>query len=73
MAPASPITGLPSSGSVGLPPTEFEGQQTERQAPRVVNIQIESDSGVVSADWVRNKLLPSINEAAGDGLVIQGV
>jgi len=71
VAPASPITGLPSSSASNLPPTEFE-QQAERQAPRVVNIQIESDSGFVSASWVRDKLLPTISEAAGDGVIVKG-
>ena len=45
-------------------------QQT--QQPRNVNISIESDSGMVSTQWVRDTLMPRINDAIGDGVVLRG-
>lgn len=68
---ASPATGLPTSAAADLPPTAIE-QATQAPQPRIVNVQIISDSGVVSTDWIRDQLLPKIEEASGDGVVIRG-
>lgn len=35
---------------------------------RQVTLIVQSDSGMVSMDWVRNQLAPVMNEAAGDGV-----
>ena len=37
---------------------------------RQINITIESDTGVVSTAWIRDQLIPGINEAIGDGFAI---
>lgn len=36
--------------------------------PRNINVTIESDSGMVSTEWIRDKLIPGLNEAVGDGV-----
>lgn len=65
---ASPNTGLPTADSSNLAaPTLPQSAQASAQ-PRNVNITIESESGVFSADWIRDSLIPSINEATGDGV-----
>ncbi|MCK7495183.1 MAG: hypothetical protein MZW92_31880 [Comamonadaceae bacterium] len=49
------------------PPTLPASQQAST-TPRNVNITIESDTGMVSTDWIRDKLIPGLNEAVGDGV-----
>ena len=35
---------------------------------RNVTLIVQSDSGMVSMEWVRNQLAPVVNEAIGDGV-----
>ncbi len=58
---ANPNTGQPTA-PIGLP------DPSSRSPARNINLTIESDSGVVSTSWVRDTLIPSINEALGDGV-----
>lgn len=51
------------------PPPAMTTQEPARE-PRVVHIQLEG-SGVVSDEWIRNTLIPAINDAIGDGVTIQ--
>jgi hypothetical protein len=39
--------------------------------PRNINITIASDSGMVSTEWLRNTLIPGLNEAVGDGVTLR--
>lgn len=71
--PANPNTGLPvgtPGGNVGLPSDGLPPPPASAAAPiqRIVNITIKSDSGMVSMDWVRDRLMPGLNEAIGDGV-----
>ena len=70
-APAMPS--IPASAGAGAPGTDTPTLPQSAQAagtPRDIAIRIDSDAGVVSTEWVRDKLIPSINEAVGDGVVI---
>jgi len=40
------------------------------QQPRTINLTVESDSGMVSLEWLRNRFAPVLNEALGDGLTL---
>lgn len=62
-APALPTPGTPST------PTLPVGQQPEIRE-RSVSIVLDSDRGVVSTEWVRDQLIPTINDAIGDGVVL---
>ena len=42
----------------------------QNQQPQQLFFTVESDSGVVSMEWVRDSLFPSINEALGDGVTL---
>lgn len=68
-----------SVGSTGLPDTGRSpaGVQEAPSLPmssssggpqRNVVIRVEGDNGMVSMDWVRNKLAPAMQDAAGDGV-----
>ena len=64
-------TGLPSGGmpSGAIPEAPTLPQASNSGGPqRNVVIRVEGDNGMVSMDWVRNKLAPAIQEAAGDGV-----
>jgi len=37
---------------------------------RNVTVMVQSDSGVVSTQWIRDQLIPSINDALGDGVTL---
>lgn len=65
---ANPSTGQPTGtpgGDVG-PPGPLSATQPGAGAPRTIFVNIEG-SGVVSQEWVRDSLIPSLNEAVGDG------
>jgi len=64
---ANPGTGLPAQ-----PFENFPGQAQASRSSPTINLTIESDSGVVSTEWVRDKLLPRINEAIDDGVPVRG-
>ena len=73
---ANPGTGLPqapgsASGlpSDGLPPPP--NSAAAAAGPRNVTVNIKSDSGMVSMEWVRDRLIPGLNEAVGDGVRLQ--
>lgn len=70
--PANPGGGFPDPTDVSRPEPVAPSlpQQVQAPTPRNVNITIESESGVFSADWIRDSLIPSINEATGDGVNI---
>lgn len=64
-------TGLPSGGmpSGAIPEAPTLPQASNSGGPqRNVVIRVEGDNGMVSMDWVRNKLAPAMQEAAGDGV-----
>lgn len=61
-------TGLPSAPSGYQEPPMLPASSSAATPARNVVIQVESDSGMVSMDWVRNKLAPAMQEAAGDGV-----
>lgn len=44
---------------------------TQNTAPqRVVNISIQSESGLISDEYLRTKIIPMINDAVGDGVTL---
>lgn len=69
-------TSAPSIGGGGAIPTydasTVPSLSAEQAAPlaRNINVVVESDSGMVSTEWVRDKLFPSINDALGDGVTL---
>lgn len=63
---ANPSTGLPTDFGPGTSLSETAPASTERTEPRIVNITLRG-SGMVSTSWIRDELIPSINEAVGDG------
>lgn len=69
---ANPGTGIPEPAAAPTPiaPSLPQGAATGAAAARNVNITIESDSGMVSTEWVRDSLIPVLNEASGDGVSI---
>jgi hypothetical protein len=59
-------------GGRATPPVQNVPAQPTQQAlppPRIVNVTVESDSILTDA-WVRDNLIPTLNEAAGDGVTI---
>jgi len=60
-SPESMVPDLPAPTAPSLP-------QSQTAAPRNVNITIQSESGVFSAAWIRDNLIPGLNEAVGDGV-----
>lgn len=69
-------TSAPSIGGGSAIPTydasTVPSLSAEQAAPlaRNINVVVESDSGMVSTEWVRDKLFPSINDALGDGVTL---
>lgn len=62
-------TGLPSGAGASYGEAPMLPQSSSSTAPQKnVVIQVESDTGMVSMDWVRTKLAPAMQEAAGDGV-----
>ncbi|MEK9726207.1 MAG: hypothetical protein VW405_22335, partial [Rhodospirillaceae bacterium] len=70
--PTMPVgdTGLPSgAGPAGVQEAPMLPQASNSGGPqRNVVIRVEGDNGMVSMDWVRTKLAPAMQEAAGDGV-----
>lgn len=68
---ANPNTGLPTGtpgGDGGLPSSQLPPPPTSAvPVQRVTNVNIESDSGLVSLEWVRTKLGPTLAQAQRDG------
>jgi hypothetical protein len=50
------------------PAPSLVNQAAAVSQPRNVNLTIESDTGMVSMAWIRDKLIPGLNEAVGDGV-----
>jgi len=71
---ASPVTGIPSGQPGGDAGTSLAAPSLPQNAqaggpPRVVNINIQSDSGMVSTAWVREQFAPVFADAVGDGVI----
>ena len=66
-APAAPSVSTPPGGTGGGDVPDL-GQVV--LPPRQINLQIASDSGMVTLDWVINNLIPTLNEALDDGTVL---
>lgn len=64
---ANPATGLPEQQPLATAPGE---NLPVAAAPiaRNVTIVVESDSGMVSTSWLRDRFMPVFNEAVGDGV-----
>jgi len=61
--PANPVTGLPQQTSE---------QDLRTTQSRTVSVTINTDkSGFVPIEWVRDQLIPSINDALGDGATLR--
>jgi hypothetical protein len=61
-------TGTPT-GSPAVQEAPMLPQSSSSGGPaRQVFLTVQSDSGMVSMEWVRNQLAPVMNEAAGDGV-----
>lgn len=62
---------IPSASSISVPKIPDMGGQvvTAERAPRQVNITFEGE-GPVSQEWIRDKLIPGLNDAIGDGVEI---
>ena len=68
---ADPNTGLPSSGGAfGGSAPALPMASSSNTTPRQVNVSLQGD-GMVSMEWIREKLIPSINEATGDGVILR--
>lgn len=60
-SPESMVPDLPAPTAPSLP-------QSQTAAPRNVNITLISQTGMLSTNWVREELVPALNEAVGDGV-----
>lgn len=60
-------TGTPTANAVQEAPMLPQSSQSGGPS-RQVFLTVQSDSGMVSMEWVRNQLAPVMNEAAGDGV-----
>jgi hypothetical protein len=60
--PVNPNTGVP------LPAQPEAVTAAQQQTPRSVYVSIADDDGMVSTSWIRDRLFPMLNEAAGDGV-----
>lgn len=69
--PASPGGGFPEPADVTRPepvaPSLPQTAQASTQ-PRNINVTVQSDSGMVTMDWLQNNFMPVMNEAIGDGV-----
>ena len=71
----SSISSSISAGSPSQPSAISEAPSlplaSNASAPsRNVTVMVQSDAGVVSTSWIRDHLIPGINEAVGDGVKI---
>ena len=64
---AIPVTDVGGGGANALP--DLSAQAQPQRPERVVNIMIDSDT-VVSGAWIRDRLIPEINDAVGDGVIV---
>lgn len=62
--PANPNTGLPATD------TTARTDESKQTTPRVINIVIDSDR-MLTTNFVRDQLIPEINNAVGDGVVLR--
>lgn len=65
---ATPVFDVGGGGGVDPVPAVVP-QATTQRPERVVNIMVDSDT-VVSGAWIRDRLIPEINEAVGDGVTV---
>lgn len=64
-------TGTPTGNIPSVQEAPMLPQSSQSGGPvRNVTLIVQSDSGMVSMDWVRNQLAPVMNEAVGDGVKI---
>lgn len=70
---ANPGTGLPEAPARALPSDALPQAPTLNvpQQPRVTNLNIESDSGLVSLEWLRTKFGPTLEQAQRDGGIVR--
>lgn len=61
--------GMPSIPSVDVP--AMAAPANDERVPTTVFVNIESDNGMVSTQWIRDNLLPGIDEAIGDGFTLK--
>jgi hypothetical protein len=67
---ADPNTGIPTNqgGSEAAPTLPMASSSTS--AARQVNVSLQGE-GMVSMSWIRDKLIPGLNEAVGDGMILR--
>ncbi len=73
--PGGSSTSIPSLATtpgapVNVQPAAATAQGVVAAAPRIVNINMAGGQNFYSADAIRNQLIPALNDAAGDGVVI---
>lgn len=62
--PANPVTALPEPSTLDT--------RSDRRTQQITLI-LPPDQGLVSTDWIRNTLIPQLNDAAEDGVAISGI
>lgn len=67
---ADPNTGIPSSGNSSAAAPILPSASSSISAPRQVNVSLQGD-GMVSMAWLRDTLIPGLNEAIGDGVQLR--
>lgn len=67
---ADPNTGLPSSGGGASAAPTLPMASSSNTSARQVNVSLQGD-GMVSMAWIRETLIPGINEATGDGVILR--
>lgn len=65
------VTGTPTTASTVQEAPTIPLSSNASAPARNVTVMVQSDSGVVSTSWIRDQLIPAINEAVGDGLTIR--
>lgn len=68
----SPSTGLPEPVSTGLEAPQSPIVQAATPVRRDINVTIQGE-GVFTAETIRDKLIPLLNDAIGDGVVLRAV
>jgi hypothetical protein len=67
--PGTTVPSAPIGGAAIAPPPTVQAQAQAAPAPRVVNVTFEGE-GIVTQQWVRETLIPELNDALGDGAII---
>lgn len=67
---ADPNTGIPSAGASSSAAPILPSASSSTSAPRQVNVSLQGD-GMVSMAWLRDTLIPGLNEAIGDGVQLR--